>query len=462
MSDKKQPNRRAFLGKTAGTLAALGTAPAFVPSTVLGKNAPSGRVNVGIIGLGSRGMDHVRESFRNPQIRIAAIADLDMTFLMGCLEFLDTQMETNRRWTVRDSWKTLAGPVSEGAVEPYLDYRRLLERKDLDGVLVAVPDHWHAKTYIDAMDAGLDVYGEKPFTLAIQQGRKVVEKCKETGRVFQTGFQQRSHYNFQRACEVIRNGKLGKIEKIVTRVGATPNADPVPDEPAPGGLNWDLWLGPAPKVPYNSMRCHVNFRHFFEYAGGMVTDIGAHETDIVQWALDMDHSGPRYIEGRAKRAKGMFNTFSDFEFTLTYENGAQLVISSDPGFDMRFYGEKGEMFLNRAAIRTNPAEILDEKPGPNDLRFVPEGKQAYANEGESYHVSTFDHIQNWVDCIKTRETPIVPAEIGQRSSTVAHLANICGLVGGRKLEWDPKTEWFVNDPEANQLLNPPQREPHAV
>lgn len=461
----KSINRRSFLHKTGNSLAVLGiaaSAPSIVPNSVLGKNPPSDRVVAGVIGLGCRGFDHLIACLRNEQVRVAALADLDLSYLMGGVEFTDTQMSVDRVWSYRkDGWMTLRGEVPKNGIEPYLDYRGLLERKDIDAVCIAIPDHWHAKAYIDAMEAGKHVYGEKPLAQTVRQGRKIVDAVKRTGKVFQTGLQQRSHYNFQRTCELVRNGYLGKIEKVVMRIGGTVFRKPVPDALPPGGLNYEMWLGPAPLIPYNPLRCHFNFRYFFEFGGGAVTDIGAHECDIAQWALDKDQTGPHYVEGRAKRPGGAFNTFGEFEFTLTYDDGAKLIFSSVDGFDIKFYGSKGNLFVSRSKMETTPTDILKTPLKPGDKRFVPEGGSGYEDEGASYRASTSGHVQNWIDCIRSGNQPTVTAETGHRTTTICHIANICGLVG-RKLEWDPVKEQFVNDNEANALLDVPQRPPYAL
>ncbi|MEW6237170.1 MAG: Gfo/Idh/MocA family oxidoreductase [Candidatus Omnitrophota bacterium] len=463
MTTKLQSNRRSFL-KTAGASAAwLGSgaaAPLIVPSNVFGQDAPSNKLVVGNIGLGWRGSELLRECLKNENIQVAALCDLDFGFLSDRLRFVDDQTGIDRKWVKGTAWDTIPAEPQPGAAGPYIDYGYLLDRKDIDAVLIAVPDHWHAKLYMDAMDAGKDVYGEKPLTLTIAQGRKVVNKSKETGRIFQVGFQQRQHKNFQTACEYVRNGRLGKLQKIRIIIGGTRFTAPVPDAPVPPGLNWDKWLGSAPAVPFNPLRCHIFFRYFFEYSGGQITDLGAHHTDIAQWAMDMDGSGPRFVEGTcAVRKDNAFNTFTKFNFKLTYDNGVDLFIENGFGFDMIFYGDKGEIFVNRSKIYSTPDLILKEPMTANDKRFV-SGLELSGDEG--YSSSTFNHIQHWVDCVKNRKQSITDAEIGQRSATVSHLANICGWLGGRRLEWDAKKEQFVNDEEANAHLTRPERAPYGV
>jgi len=310
-------------------------------------------------------------------------------------------------------------------------------------VLAAVPDHWHAKVYIDAMRAGKDVYGEKPLCLFLNQGRNLVRVARETGRVFQTGSQQRSDDKFRTACEYVRSGRLGKIESVDVIVGGAPQREGVPDEPVPPGLNWDKWLGPAPKVPYNPLRCHVEFRWFFEYSGGMVTDWGAHHLDIMQWGLGMDGSGPLSVEGTADVRPGYYNTFTSFDFTFEYPNDIKVYFKSKGEGGVTFKGPKGEIYVTRGQIRSTPEDILKEPLKDTDVHL-------YKSD---------DHMQNWVDCMKTRKRPITDVEIGHRSVSVCHLANICGHLK-RKLNWDAVNEMFVDDPEANRLLDREERAPY--
>ncbi len=435
---KHTHSRRTFL-----TMSALCSAPLFIPNHIFAA-APSDKIVLGWIGIGSRGNQLLGENLRKDSIRIAALADVDRVHLLRAQQIIDDLYNIDRpQAKIINGWRLEQQPTPKGAVAAYNDYRRILDRGDIDGVVVAVPDHWHAKIYIDAMDAGLDVYGEKPLSLTINQGRHIARKAKETGRVFQTGSQQRSAKTFRTAVDYVRNGRLGKILKARAAIGGGKASDMPPDSPAPPQLDWELWLGPAPKVPYNVRRCHLKFRSFFDYSGGNVTDWGAHHCDIIQWGLGMDGSGPVKIEGRAKRNPGPFNTLYDFDFTYTYANGvpAQLVGKGNNG--VTFFGEKGEIFVSRGEVTSNPTSILDEPLSSGDLRV---------------EVSD-DHFQNWLDCIKSRETPIASAEVGRRSISVPHLCNISGHLG-RSLAWDPEKEMFVNDAEANQWLDRDERAPY--
>ncbi|RJP19252.1 MAG: gfo/Idh/MocA family oxidoreductase [Candidatus Omnitrophota bacterium] len=444
MGKKTTSSRRDFM-KATSSLGFVAAMPTIVPSSVVSAEvAPSDTFVVGNIGLGWRGMDLVNGAMRNKNLEIAAIADLDMPFLLNALKILDDHYVVEREWIEGRGSQMKRPALTKKAVDAYNDYRYLLERKDLDAVMIAVPDHWHAKTYIDAMNAGKDVYGEKPLSLTINQGRAIVRAARTNNRIFQTGSQQRSAKEFRTACEYVRNGRLGKIRHVHIGVGGAPQRQGVPDEPVPPGLNWEMWLGQTPVVPYNPLRCHVEFRWFFEYSGGMVTDWGAHHCDICQWGLGMDGSGPRFVEGTAETSPGFYNTFTSFDFKYTYANGITASMQNKNS-GVTFYGEKGEIYVNRGKISSNPEDILKEPLTSNDIRL-------YKSE---------DHIQNWVDCMKSRELPITDVEIGHRSITMCHIANICGHLK-RKLEWDAENEMFVNDPEANGLLDRPQRAPYAI
>lgn len=427
--------------KAAGAVA---IAPMIVPSTVFGQTAPSDKVIIGMIGVGTRGDDLLSNTLRKDGLRFAALADCDRDYLLRMRMKMEDYYEIDRQLPSRnEGYSLMPAKQPEGAIDAYNDYRRILDRKDIDAVIAAVPDHWHAKIYIDAMDAGKDVYGEKPIALTINQGRAIARKQAETGRVFQTGSQQRSDALFRKACEYIRNGMLGKIKHVDIGVGGSGRADAIPDSPAPCELDWDLWLGAAPKVPYNTQRCHYNFRWFFDYSGGQVTDWGAHHCDITQWALGMDETGPRYVEGWGKTQQpNYYETFTDFEFTFTYANGITAKLFSGENM-VTFHGEKGTLKVNRGFLESNPKDLMDQ-PLPSDA------VRLYVSD---------DHMQNWLDCIKTRKPTICPAEVGHRSLTLPHIANICGKVG-RKLEWDPVKETFVNDNEANQHLDREARAPY--
>jgi predicted dehydrogenase len=327
-------------------------------------------------------------------------------------------------------------------VTAYLDFRELLARTDLDAVVIATPDHWHALPCVQAARAGKHIYCEKPLTRTIGEGRRVVTEAARNKIVFQTGSQQRSEHGgvFRQAVELIRNGRIGQVKSVRVGVGEPAIPCDLPEQPIPYDTDWDRWLGPAPKRGYNEILCpkgvHQHFplwRKYREFANGSLADMGAHHFDIAQWALDMDATGPTKIEPPAdpKAVSGL---------RFTYANGMEMIHGGPSG--CTFEGTDGTLYVDRDFVKTTPESLAKEPLGDNAKRV--------------YHAT--NHKRNWIECIRNRKETICPAEVGHRSATVCLLANI-GYWLGRNLEWDPKAERFVNDGEANALLDPPMREP---
>ena len=432
MNKKRRINRRTFIKTAAGgvsaALAATGCSQSESQISWFGnpaKKPPSDRVTVGVIGTGDLAKGyHIRSNLLNRQADrcdIAAVCDVDR----------------NHRNEAAKSIKDKTGRK----VGIYEDFRDLLDRKDIDAVFIVTPDHWHALIAIAAMEAGKDVYCQKPLTLTIEEGRAMVNAARRYGTVFQTGSQQRSDDRFRQACELVRNGKLGKLEKITTHIGGIDAGSWAPTTAPPPELNWDFWLGPAPWHDYTRDRCHYQFRWYSDYSGGKMTDWGAHHNDIAQWALGTDESGPVTVEAKGTfHENGPHDVAGEFEVTHTYANGVKVICQSNGDNGVNFYGENGHIFVRRGKITASDPDILKTQLGPNDTRL---------------EVSE-DHHKNFFDCIATRERPICDVEVGHRSVTVCHLGNIA-LRLGRKLNWDPVAERFVNDDEANRLISKPMR-----
>jgi predicted dehydrogenase len=309
---------------------------------------------------------------------------------------------------------------------------------------VATPDHWHVPISLAAVKAGKDVYCEKPLTLTIAEGRTLSDAARRYRRVFQTGSQQRSDRRFRLACELVRNGRIGELHTI--NVEIPPNSRQCPptwkEMPIPPGFDYEMWLGPAQYAPYTEQRCHYSFRFIMEYSGGQVTNWGAHDLDIAQWALDADNSGPIEISGQGEFPReGLFSTATQVHIEYTYANGVKLVCDSG-GNGVTFHGSEGWIYVWRDRIIAHPQSLLSSMIGP----------------GEVHLYQSDDHIQNFLDCFKTRQTPAADVEIGHRSATVCHLGNIA-MLRGRRLRWNPQTEQFANDEEANRLLSRPARCP---
>lgn len=409
-------NRRELLKRTVITAgaAAIGF-PTVLPSSVFGKNRPSNRIAIGCIGLGGMGMHNLKAFLSKPEAQVVALCDVDSSHLQSALNAAGLDASAGCR-----------------------DYRRLLARPDIDAVVICTPDHWHVPIALDAVRAGKDLYCEKPLTLTIREGRELADAVRQCGRVCQTGSHQRSNAGFRTACELIRNGRLGRIERV--RVEIPPNNRRCDDcwrpQPVPPELDYDMWLGPAPWAPYHEQRCHYTFRFISDYSGGQMTNWGTHHFDIVQWALGMDESGPVEIEGSGRFPEsGLFDTADDVNLRYRYANGVEMRCVTGTGSgDVCFEGTEGVLWVSRSRLCTEPASIARSVIGPGETRL-------YRSD---------DHHDNFLDCVRTRRRPICDAETGHRSATVCHLGNIAMLTGER-LTWDPQKEVFTNSDRANRL-----------
>jgi predicted dehydrogenase len=321
----------------------------------------------------------------------------------------------------------------------YGDFRQVIERDDIDAVVISTPDHWHVLIAIAAAQAGKDIYCEKPLSLTVAQGRNLCRVVRRYNRVFQTGSQQRSENRFHVAARLATDGSIGELKTVKVGLPQSKSIGPQPIMPVPEGFNYDMWLGPAPWKPYTQLRCHGKFRYNFDYSGGKFIDWGAHHLDIVQMALGMDGSGPVEISGRGEfPADGIYNTPVNYSVDYTYCSGVRLNASTVNEHGIRFEGTKGSVFVRRGFISSNPESILKNAGIGN------------------YHSQM--HRQNFLDCIKTRNEPIACVEAGHRTATVCHLGNISMRLG-RKLQWDPVKEKFINDTSADRMLSCSMRSP---
>ena len=457
--------RRAFLrnGSTATTAGLL--APYWFTGTCSGAEeteAKKDRPHIGAIGVGGRGLAILRSAARFGDV--VAVCDVD------------------RKHAER------AKATHGGKAEIHGDYRKLLERKDIDLIINGTPDHWHTAINVAACHAGKDVYTEKPLTLTIEEGKILRKVVRETGRVVQVGTQQRSVGQFQTAVELVRNGRIGRLKQVwVALPYYSTKAGPFPTGPVPARLNWDLYQGQAPEHDYCPERTHANFRWWYEYAGGIVTDWGNHHVDIAQWGADCELTGPVSVEARGlfpnSAGTNSFNTADRFFSRMRYANGVEVLYfaslndrrlfggvakTHDPmtpeqvrylfgdgcpdeikSFNrngIMFIGEKGRVFVNRRGVYGKPAEELKENPLPADAwRACP----------------SRDHMANFFECVKTRNEPVSPVRIQHRTITACHLTNI-SLRLKRKLTWDPQSEQIVGDEEANGWQRRDQRAPYLI
>lgn len=420
-------NRRNFVGKAATALAGI----TILPRYVLGGTRPDGSryiapsdiISLGFIGTGKQGKGLINSFLGTNESRIVAISEVYKAKAQLALERIKTNYEKNPQ----------LGTYSE--VPVYTDFRELLARKDVDAVVIATPDHWHAAMAVRAAEAGKDIYCEKPLALTVKEGRAMVDAARKYNRVFQTGSMQRSWPEFRQTAELIRNGYIGEIKSIKVNVGPPPKPYDLPAEPIPEGLDWNAWLGPNAPVAFNSELApptskdvFPNWRNYREFGGGMVTDWGAHMFDIVQWALNMDDSGP--VEVFAPDGK-------EHPFlTYRYENGITMTHEKwDWNNAILFTGTEGELRVQRKKIETTPTSLATKVIGETE-------KHVYKSE---------NHYKDFFDAMRKRSKPVCDVEIGHRTASVCNIGNIAYQLN-RPLQWNPKKESFKNDKEANALL----------
>lgn len=419
-------SRRHFLK----TSAAFAAAPWFLRGA-RAANSPNDQPAVGLIGCGGMGRGDAKNASRFG--RIVALCDVDDGRIA----------EAKKQWPDAATFK---------------DFRKLLEHKDLQVVICGTVDHWHALVSMAAMRAGKDVYCEKPLTLTIDEGKRLVEASRQTKRILQTGSQQRSDKNFRLACELVRNGRIGKLKHVTVFLPAGRREGPFAPSTVPPGFDWDLWLGPTPKVDYVKERTHMTFRYWWEYSGGTMTDWGAHHNDIALWGIGMERSGPVEIEGKplVEMIPGGFTASSEYRVNYTYANGVTHSCQSTTAdtwsggiadkngqrHGVRFQGADGWIWVTRGKIEASNPDFLTEP--------LPAGaERLYASN---------DHMGNFFDCVRSRKQPICEAEIGHRSASICHLG-VIAIRLGRKLKWDPAKEQFIGDSEAAKHLAREMRKP---
>lgn len=434
-------SRRGFLAQTSIGAAGWLTSQALRADTTRSANE---RLTFGVIGTGwradirrqGRGVALVKQAM--PLADVVAICDVDSR----AREFANAH-------------------AAGGKARLCEDYREVLDRPEIDAVLIATPDHWHAKIAIEALRAGKHLYCEKPMTLTIDEGKQICQAVRASDRVFLVGTQQRTEYNqrFAQAVALVRAGRIGQVRRISIGVDPGLAGGPFSTAPVPAELNWDLWQGPTPDVPYRPERCHWTFRWWYEYSGGKVTDWGAHHVDIAQWALDMEHSGPTKIVGTAEHPVPLkngrptrddaYNTATTFSIDIEFPQGTTLNVHSGEN-GILFEGETGRFFVNRGRLSGAPVEALSQHPLP-----------AHALEDLLEGPVPQSHMAHFVDCITTGRTPISDAQTHHRTLSTCHLANLAIRLG-RTLHWDPDREQFVNAPEANTFLSRPARDGYEV
>ncbi|MEI6679001.1 MAG: Gfo/Idh/MocA family oxidoreductase [Mariniphaga sp.] len=431
MSDKS--TRRDFLKQSASIAMGAVVIPQIIPSTALGmggKLSPSDRIVMGCIGVGGQGTNNLRSFLWSKEVQFVAVCDVD----------------TNHT----DNAKGIIDKINKNSdCRTYGDYREFLEKEKIDAVSIALPDHWHGLIYSAAANKKLDIYGEKPLARTVQDGRAIVSAVKKNNVVWQTGSWQRSGKMYRRAAELAINGRVGKITHVEvglpdgdSRVGTPPVME------VPAGLNWDMWLGPAPKVPYRGV-CHGDWRWTLDYSGGRLTDWAGHHVDIAAWGIGMDRTGPVEIEGEGiYPVEGLYNTPVEFDFTCKYANGIEMRVAT--GSRLRFntgaawFGEKGWIHVDRdgGLLHASDPKILEEVIGENEI-------QLYKSN---------NHFWNFLECVRSRSETVCPVEVGHRSISIGLLGEIA-MTTGQKIEWDPIKEVIIGSSVASRLLSRPYRQP---
>jgi predicted dehydrogenase len=420
----KGTSRRTFIKTASGISSAMIAAPFLLKSC-----APSDQITIGMIGNGSHGMGWNLPPFLEMEdARVLAVCDVDKSRMVEAKKVVDDHYQNKDCAT-------------------YDDFRDLLARKDIDAVMISTPDHWHVTMSILAAQAGKDIICEKP-TLTIHEGRILCDVIKKYNRVYQTSIEDRAIPVYHRMAELVRNGYIGQLQKMIIQV---PDMDIIQmhtasteTQPVPEGFDYDMWLGPAPEAPYSPGRCHWNFRWISDYSGGMLTDWGAHYVDTAQWANDSDTSGPISVEGKGEFLSGdIYNTANTFDIMYQYKNGVSMQISSGGTF-IGFEGTEGWIRCDgwRGELEASKQSLLNAELKESDIRLY---------TAESEH-------RNFIDCVKSRGETFVPVEVGHRTASALHMGNIAMELEG-KVNWDPDKEEFIDDDEANALRSRKRRDP---
>ncbi|MBI1312103.1 gfo/Idh/MocA family oxidoreductase [bacterium] len=455
-----QQTRRSFL-KTSVAAAAAGTMPYWFTSSqpaAFGYASAGERPVVGCIGTGSRWGSVGPAAFNFADC--AAVCDVDSNHAGAAKERVaGIQNKAGR----------------DRQIDIYEDYRKVLDRKDIDIVTIVTPDHWHSKIAIEAMQAGKDIYCEKPLTLTINEGKQIIKVLEETRRVFQVGTQQRTDFDrrFLNAIAMVRDGRIGQVQTVTCNIGGSTDSGPIPVTDVPSGLNWEMWLGQCPVVDFRfkeggrwgNTRCHYEFRWWYEYSGGKMTDWGAHHVDIAQWAIEQNgpdqgvvsvepamHKHPVPFKDGMPQHDDRYNAAIEFDVKCIFANGVEMhiVSSSADGNGILFEGTKGRFHVGRGRTKGGPFEHLKDNPLPdNAIAKVYGGKEPTS------------HMQNFMDCVKSRETPISDVWTHHRAMTTCHLANIAIRLD-KALEWDPKSQQITNDPGLNSWQAREQRKGYEI
>jgi len=453
--------RRNFIKKAAFTTAGAFIIPSIVPSSVFGNSPPNSKINVAQIGYGRIAKGHdLPLTIKHDLVRVVAVADVDIKRANDGKQWIEKYYTENKGKNYLD-------------VKVYQDYRELLMDKDIDAVIISTPDHWHAQPAIEAALAGKDVYIQKPLSLTIKEGRQLSDAIHKTGRILQVGSQQRSldpWPHFYRACELVRNGRIGNIKHIEVGLWADPSGEVELEMPVPENLNYEMWLGSTPYKYYTERRVHPQndysrpgWLRCEQFGAGMITGWGAHHIDTAHWGMDTEFTGPVEIEAEAEfPTSGLWNVHGKFRVQSKYANGVTMDIRDDFPNGVKFIGDEGWLFVSRG-----PVSVTASDPGAKSKKLNaidasdPKILESKIKPDEIQLYKSPEQHQNWLECIKSRKQPVAPAEIAHRSTSACLLSHTAMKLN-RKLYWDPEAERFKNDDEANSMLSRPQRYPYGT
>ncbi len=434
MSQKS--SRREFVKRSSALVAGAIVLPQIIPSSAFGmggKVAPSDRIVFGLIGAGSQGMSDLRDFYRlDNQVQFVALCDVDANRLAKAKETVDAANKNTDSRT-------------------YGDYRELLEKETLDAMLIALPDHWHGIIYSAVANKKINVYGEKPVCRTIKDGQTIVSAVKNNNITWQTGSWQRSQAHFHRACELVRNERVGKVKRI--EVGLPDGGNGIgtpPVMPVPPELNWEMWLGPALKVPYRGVS-HWDWRWILDYSGGQLTDWSGHHIDIANWGADLEHTGPVEITGKGcYPAEGIYNVPFEYDFLCKYANGIEMRVANSSryplGMGTTWYGDLGWIHVDRGnKLTASDPELLKEEIGENEIHL-------YKSD---------NHYQNFIDCVRSGKPTIAPVDVAYRAISVGLLGEIA-MTTGQTIKWDPDKQVIIGNAEASRLLSRPYTQPWTL
>lgn len=451
--------RRNFIKKTSLSTAAAVAFPSIVPASVLGKDAPSNKINIGQIGCGRIALSHdMPDTLRYDDARIMAVCDLD-----------SKRVDKAKIYTDK-FYAEKTGKKKYMNTKTYGDYRELLLNKDIDAVMISTPDHWHSQPALEAALAGKDIYVQKPTSLTVREGQQLRAAVQEKNVILQVGTQQRAMPQFRVAAELVRNGRIGKIHTVKIGLPGDPAGPVAPTMSIPSNLNFDMWLGSTPEVPYTEIGVHPQndysrpgWLRQRNYGAGMITGWGQHHYDSAAWGMNTELTGPISVEALAEFPKsGLWNVHGDFLVKHEYENGMSVYTSGGYTNGIRYIGDDGWIFVSRGSYQASASDPVDQEKSAKALNASdPSILNSVIGENEIHLEKIDDQHGNWLECIKTRKAPISPIEKGHKACTICLISDIAMQVD-RKLDWNPDTEMFVNDDEANGMLHRDQRKPYGT